>query len=183
MKKQMITFLVMLTLGCTACININYTTPNTTQEESDNQDKTSGEKKEDESNKDVEEKDISGEKEIIKVYYLNFDTEEQKCETIEVEKKDPELIWNKLKEKGILQEQCEINDFKMDAEKKTIDIDVNTEFGNYIRSMGTAGETEILDCLVKSYLESFECEKIKITENGDVFETGHTVLDDYISKN
>lgn len=44
------------------------------------------------------------------------------------------------------------------------------------------GETEVLECIVNTYLDSFQCEKIKITEAGRTFETSGAVLAGYMTK-
>ena len=94
---------------------------------------------------------------------------------------NPENVWKYLQEEKLLTEKCGFNNFSYNKEKETIDIDVNQEFGNYIRSMGTTGESQIIECVTKSYLETYDCEKIKITEEGQVLQTGHAILEGYIS--
>ena len=93
-----------------------------------------------------------------------------------------EKTWSLLQEYGVLTQECRMNSFKLNEEEKTIDLDVNEDFGNYIRSMGTTGETEVLECIVNTYLDSFQCEKIKITEAGRTFETSGAVLAGYMTK-
>ena len=50
-----------------------------------------------------------------------------------------------------------------------------------IRGMGTTGEEQILICIKKSFLETYGCERLKITENGQPLETGHTVIKGYMT--
>lgn len=80
--------------------------------------------------------------------------EEMKTENI-----DDTTVWNQLIEKGVLTEGCKLNSCKIDENNKTIDLDMNTEVGERIRSMGTTGKDEILTCIVNSYLDTYNCEK------------------------
>lgn len=118
---------------------------------------------------------------ILKIYYVDSDTAEIKNHEIESTDISPEIIWDNLKNEGVLTEQCKLNQSNVDKEKKKIDIDVNSEFGNYIRSMGTTGEEEILVCIIRSYLETYNFKGIKITENGEPLDTGHTIIDGYMN--
>lgn len=144
------------------------------QDVKDEQNKSS---KSDESEEDVKDTDFA---EVLKIYYIDNDLAEIVCRDVEVDKITPENIWKNLQQEGILTEECKLNRCDVDSQNRKIDIDVDDTFGAYIRSMGTAGEEEILTCVIKSYLETYECEMIKITENGHVFETGHVMLDGYV---
>ena len=115
------------------------------------------------------------------IYYVDMETAEITTRTIEWVPLNPETVWKCLQEEKLLTEKCGFNNFLYDKENETIDIDVNQEFGNYIRSMGTTGESQIIECVTKSYLETYDCGKIKITEDGQVLQTGHAVLEGYIS--
>ena len=101
---------------------------------------------------------------------------------METDSLNEEKIWSLLQEKSVITPECGMNSFKVNEEEKTIDLDVDEGFGNYIRSMGTTGETEVLACVVNTYLDSFQCEKIKITEAGRTFETSGAVLAGYMTK-
>ena len=90
-------------------------------------------------------------------------------------------IWNGLIGEGVLSSECKMNSCNVDQEQKTIDLDVDSGTGSYIRSMGTTGEEQILTCIKKSFLKTYECERFKITENGQPLETGHTVLKGYMT--
>ena len=107
---------------------------------------------------------------------------EIQTEGVETDSLNEEKIWSLLQEKSVITPECGMNSFKVNEEEKTIDLDVDEGFGNYIRSMGTTGETEVLACVVNTYLDSFQCEKIKITEAGRTFETSGAVLAGYMTK-
>ena len=145
----------------------------TTIQDEQTEDEEIEEKQEDVSKND-EKKDTL---EQMIVHYINFDTGERKQEKIEEEGIEPESIWEELQNKGLLTTDCEINSYIINEDDKSITLDVNEGFGVYIRSMGTTGESEIIFCVVNSFLDTYGCEKLKITEKGNVFETGHKVYD------
>lgn len=119
---------------------------------------------------------------MMQIYFINMDSGEIQTEKVETEDLSAEKTWSLLQEYGVLTQECGMNSFKVNEEEKTIDLDVDEGFGNYIRSMGTTGETEVLACVVNTYLDSFQCEKIKITEAGRTFETSGAVLAGYMTK-
>lgn len=107
----------------------------------------------------------------IVVYYIDNETGEVAEKSLIV--KNEMDIWVGLQETNILNEDCRLNSFIYNPEEKTVDLDFNQATGDRIRSMGTTGETEILGCLINTYLGAYNCEKIKITEEGKTFETAH----------
>ena len=159
----MLTSMVLFSVGCEK--NNVDTEKNTTVEDSGNKDTSETIDSEKNNQKQEEEKsNISEEK------------QEMKTENI-----DDTTVWNQLIEKGILTEGCKLNSCKIDENNKTIDLDMNTEVGERIRSMGTTGKDEILTCIVNSYLDTYNCEKLKLTENGQALDTGDTELDGYMN--
>lgn len=131
-------------------------------------------------NKDNADKEQE-QKSLIKIYYVNFDNEEIVSKEIKATGDISESIVLELKKQELLQEQCMVQKVDVNESEKTITIDINSAFGDYIRSVGTTGEGQIVECVTRTYLEAYDCEKIKITENGGVLETGHAIMDDYIS--
>ena len=103
------------------------------------------------------------------IYYVDADTAEIVTKTAEV--KNEKDIWNILKEEGVLSEDCEILNFKINEAEKKIDLDFNSATGERIRSMGTTGETEIIGCIVNTYLDTYGCDGIRLTEEGNVLQT------------
>ena len=169
----MLTSMVLFSVGCEK--NNVDTEQNTTVEDSGNKDTSETIDSEKNNQKQEEEKsNISEEKQemkTLKIYYVN-----ENAENI-----DDTTVWNQLIEKGILTEGCKLNSCKIDENNKTIDLDMNTEVGERIRSMGTTGKDEILTCIVNSYLDTYNCEKLKLTENGQALDTGDTELDGYMN--
>ena len=76
----------------------------------------------------------------------------------------------------------EDEDVQPDDGQGQMELDVDEKFGEQLRSLGTAGEEELMHCVVNSFLDTFSCEKVRITENGDVLVSGHKEYGDYISR-
>ena len=144
----MLTSMVLFSVGCEK--NNVDTEQNTTVEDSGNKDTSETIDSEKNNQKQEEEKsNISEEKQemkTLKIYYVNENaeivSEEMKTENI-----DDTTVWNQLIEKGILTEGCKLNSCKIDENNKTIDLDMNTEVGEHIRSMGTQGKMKYLHVL------------------------------------
>lgn len=159
------------------------------KEEPVQQEKIQEEKKEESKEEDIDENITENTEEDVennavlkkmKIYYVDANTAEIVSKEIEDENVTSELIWSQLKEEGILSKESELNNFNVNEAEKKLDMDVNSGFGNYIRSMGTTGQDQIITCVTRSYLETYESVGIRITEDGKVLDTGHTMLDGYI---
>ena len=59
---------------------------------------------------------------------------------------------------------------------------MNEGFGNQLRSYGTSGETMLIQSVVNTFLDTYGCEKIKITENGETLYSGHMEYTEYMEK-
>mgnify|MGYP001852141155 CR=1 FL=1 len=111
----------------------------------------------------------SEEQREVSIYYIDDATAEPTSETVMIT--DENDIWAALQEKGILTDDCELLGFELNEEEKTISINFNSALGDRIRSFGTTGETEIIGCLVNTYLDAYDCDGVKLLEEGKTFET------------
>lgn len=117
----------------------------------------------------------------VSIYYVDDQTAEIVSKSVEIN--DEYDIWEALKENGILTEDCELLRLTVNEAEKKIDLDFNSAVGERVRSMGTTGETEIVGCIINTYLEAYGCEGIRLTEEGQAFETSHGAdLDGYSGK-
>lgn len=114
--------------------------------------------------------DIEEQREIM-VYYVDDQTAEVTGRIVEITNESD--IWSALQESGILTEECELLSFAVNEDEKKIDLDFNGATGERIRSMGTTGETQIIGCIVNTYLEAYGCDGIRLTEEGQVLQTSH----------
>lgn len=105
----------------------------------------------------------------IKIYYINDETGTLQTKGTEI--LDEKDIWRQLQNTGIITEDCQLLEFSLNESEKKIDLDFNKATGDRIRSMGTTGESEILACIINTYLDAYECDGIKLTEEGEPLET------------
>lgn len=120
----------------------------------------------------------SEESRMVTVYFVDGASAEMAGENFMVQ--DEYDIWNALQEKGVLNEDCKLLSLLVDEQNKKLDLDFNRATGERIRSMGTTGEMEIIGCLINTYLDAYDYDKIRLTEDGDSFETSHgAVFDGY----
>lgn len=112
----------------------------------------------------------------IKIYYIDVATAEPVSEMVAI--RNEYDVWLSLQSKGIIGDDCKLLNFKVDQENHRIDLDFNAEFGDMIRSFGSTGEMEIIGCLVNTYLDAYECERIRLTEEGAPLETSSGVYFD-----
>lgn len=107
----------------------------------------------------------------VMVYYVDDQTAEVTGKSVEIQ--DEYDIWNALIESGILTEECELLSLNVNEAEKKMDLDFNSATGDRIRSMGTTGETQIIGCIINTYLEAYGCEGIRLTEEGQALVTSH----------
>lgn len=116
---------------------------------------------------------------IVTLYYVDDQTAQITKKDVEI--KDENDLWTELQKSGILTDDCSLLSIKTDETSGVMELDFNSATGERIRSMGTTGETEIIGCIVNTYLEAYNCEKIKLTEEGGIFESSHASYDGYIT--
>lgn len=117
----------------------------------------------------------------VTIYYVDDQTADIVSKSVEIH--DEYDIWDALKASGILTEDCELLSLTVNEAEKKMDLDFNSAVGDRVRSMGTTGETEIVGCIINTYLEAYGCEGIRLTEEGQAFETSHGAdLDGYSGK-
>lgn len=137
----------------------------------------------DEDSKEEQEDDVDVEVEEprdITLYYADEQTGEMATKTISV--RNEQEIWKALQESGILTEDCALNSVKVDDEKDTMELDFNKATGDRVRSMGTTGEMQIVGSIVNTFLDAYDCDSVKLTEEGEVFASGHAIYDGYNGK-
>ena len=105
----------------------------------------------------------------IYVPNANYDGLEQK--TIEVDEKEADTIWQALKNAGVFTDESAVNTANL--ENGVLKLDVNQTFGDTFSHMGTAEETMVLQSIVNTYLDAYECEKMVITVDGNTLVSGH----------
>lgn len=109
------------------------------------------------------------------LYNSNDDATALVQETVQVDELTHDNVLAVLIEHGVLQGDIRILGFDKteDNGAKVLNIDFSQEFGSYLGSMGTAGERMIMGSVCNTFLNAYGCEKVKITVEGGVLETGH----------
>ena len=184
-KLLILGFLLSTVLVCGGCSNDNSIQNTANGEQADTQNKPSEEENKDEKDKqqevDKKEENASKTEEVIvTVYYPNENADGLDREEVKCQKLTSENIWDLLKLKEVVDEDTEVN--HMDKEENTLKLDLNTAFGEQLRSYGTAGETMLMQSVVNTFLDAYDCEQIQITENGGVLVSGHREYADMIHK-
>lgn len=120
---------------------------------------------------------------MIDVYYSNEDATAFVSEEVQVDSLTPENILSVLLSKEIVTPEVQVLNFEKVSvdERDSIELDLNAAFAEYISTMGTAGEYYILGGICNTFLDTYDCEQIKITVEGDVLTTGHAEYPDYMT--
>lgn len=183
MKIGILLICILLVAGCGT--TEKETKPETSTKEESTKEETVEEipKTEPEGEQDPDPEPEQVEKVQVKIYHIDDQTEEYTFDTVELNEIEPQLIWKELQKVGILSETSVLNSFALNKENSEMaEMDIGSTTGDYIRTKGTTGEEQVLNCLISTYADAYKCNRIKITENGNVLETGHTILDGYIER-
>lgn len=193
MKKKMVLGLALLTVAAlTSCApqkdntkeNVKVEESNSQKESDKNKAETEGQKTETNSDQQPESGDSTVKTETVKVniYFPDPESGEMISKTVELESVDARAIWKELQQTGVVGEETEVLGVEVDEGNQSMILDLDSDFGEELRSMGTTGEKEILDSIVDTYLEAFQCNKIKITEQGGTLVSGHKEYGEYLER-
>lgn len=98
-----------------------------------------------------------------------------------------EAALSELSAEALVDELAKVNIVSLDTkvrsvfidekDEKLLHLDMSKEFGEYVSMMGTAGEYIVIGGLVDTFLDAYDCERVKITVEGKTLETGHTAYE------
>lgn len=181
-KKLLITMALALSLGLSGCSKnevkqeepvkqeeTTSKTEETVEPEVDEQDEEKPEEKEPEK-KEPEKSKVS-----VNIYKLDENGEKFITETVEYDELNEQNIWTSLQEAEVVAKKAKLLLLTQTNDK--LEMDVNEEFGNQLRSSGTFGEEALLHCVVNTYLDAYKCEEIRITEEKGTLISGHAEYD------
>ena len=120
--------------------------------------------------------------EVIYICYsedaMTFITDEVETYAVEAE-----VILKELCRRNAMSESVKVLDLSVDEVegKKTISLDLNAAFQQYLSTIGSTGEYYVLGGFCNSFLQSYDCEQIKVTVNGSVLSTGHNEYSGYMT--
>lgn len=142
------------------------------EEQKEDPDKTEEEQNVQDTEKDME--TSSGDSQQtrnVRVYYVDEQSGQVTGKNVEI--KNENDIWAALQENAILTPDCHLLSMTLNEAEKKIDLDFDSATGERIRSMGTTGEIQIIGCIINTYLEAYDCDGIKLTEEGNPLQTSH----------
>lgn len=194
MKQKMIKGIILLTmlLSLTACETASNEKEqkeqtDAQQEEQEKDDTTDKEQTEDiDSDTEADQGESEEPQQIpvnISVYYCNDDATAFDTEEVEIESLSPENIIAALADKGATGADIEVISFEeteVDGQP-AIDLDLSKSFEQYVSSMGSTGEYYAIGSVGNTFLQAYDCERIKITVEGNVLETGHAEYPGYLT--
>ena len=142
------------------------------EEQKEDPDKTEEEQNVQDTEKDMEiSSGDSQQTRSVRVYYVDEQSGQVTGKNVEI--KNENDIWAALQENSILTPDCHLLSMTLNEAEKKIDLDFDSATGDRIRSMGTTGEIQIIGCIINTYLEAYDCDGIKLTEEGNPLQTSH----------
>lgn len=142
------------------------------EEQKEDPDKTEEEQNVQDTEKDMEiSSGDSQQTRSVRVYYVDEQSGQVTGKNVEI--KNENDIWAALQENSILTPDCHLLSMTLNEAEKKIDLDFDSATGERIRSMGTTGEIQIIGCIINTYLEAYDCDGIKLTEEGNPLQTSH----------
>lgn len=169
--------LVVFSIGCQKNTKTNTSEQNTKTEVSEptkEMDKVESDKPQKEENKSKDENTTADKKSIMaSIYSYDINKPELIKNTAEIKELQPQLLIDELIKLKIAPEGTIVNNFNIETvdNLKTIYLDLNSNFVNY--GLGSSAEISTLDCLANTFLENYDCNRLKLTINGNEYESGH----------
>ena len=114
----------------------------------------------------------------VLIYYGNDNADGIIYKEVTVKGLSPENLIKELAKVNIVSMDTKVKSVYVDDEdKKLLHLDMSKEFSEYLSMMGTAGEYIVLGGLVDTFLDAYDCEKVKVTVEGKTLETGHATYE------
>ena len=111
----------------------------------------------------------------LAVYSSNENADGLVRSEVQVEQINESVIVEQLIEKDVLPQDAAVN--SLTQNEKQLVIDFNTAFQTRLLSLGTAGESLLIQSVVNTFLDAYGAESVLLTVNGAVLESGHAVYD------
>ena len=124
----------------------------------------------------------------IRIYHSDDAAENICVNTAMTEEITPEILIMNLASYGMLPDTVTVKRFSEGTETakdgtvtdKRLTLNLSEDFGTWLSSMGTSGETMVMGSLVNTFLDAYDASAIKVTVDGAVLETGHQVYDGWL---
>ncbi len=126
---------------------------------------------------------------ITILIYHGDDMAENICaDTALTEEITPEILVMHLVSYQVLPDTVTVESFSEETENavdgtvtdKRLLLDLSVDFGAWLSSVGTSGETIMMGSLVNTFLDAYDASCMQVTSGGEVLETGHQVYDGWL---
>lgn len=179
-KKLLLTGMLICTVFClSACGETAQSPEQTGVSEVAESIQNTEENKETAAEKSMEASDINSEdmaagKQQVLIFYGNDNADGIIYKEVAVKEISPETLIEELAKVNIVSLDTKvISVYKDEKNEKLLHLDMSQEFGEYLSLMGTAGEYIVLGGVVDTFLDAYNCERVIITVEGKMLETGH----------
>lgn len=117
------------------------------------------------------------------IYTPNANSDGFLVEIVHKNKRTANTVLKALQEKGVVPSNVQIRHFEKKQEngKQLLVLDVSKQFLSYINKMGTSQESLVMQGIANTYLIAFDANRIQITVNDKVIETGHMIYEEPFS--
>ena len=125
---------------------------------------------------------VVSEKKQVEIYFGNEDGDAIVSEVVEMETVTATDVMEELVRKGVVTKESELLGVVKQSEdgKIRLKINMSKKFGEYVSSMGSSGEYIIIGSVVNTFLKLYDAEEVLILIEGESFETGHQLYDNYL---
>lgn len=87
----------------------------------------------------------------------------------------PDIVLSALIEDGVV--PADVSVLTLTQKEQQLLIDFNNAFSQYLCSMGTAGETMMINSVVNTFLSAYDAHSVMITVEGEIPASGHVLYD------
>lgn len=111
----------------------------------------------------------------VELYQGNVDADGFEVQTDTLDELNEKTLIQLMIDQNMLPDTVEVLNFQRDG--KTLQLDLNEAFAEYVTTMGSAGEYVTVGGVVNTFLRAFDAENLILTVNGKPLETGHEIYD------
>lgn len=117
----------------------------------------------------------------IRIYHGDDMAENICVNTALTEEITPEILIMNLVSYQVLPDTVTVESFSEETgTDKRLLLDLSSDFGSWLSSMGTSGEMIVMGSLVNTFLDAYDASAMKVTVEGQVLETGHQIYDGWL---
>ena len=125
---------------------------------------------------------VSPEKKQVEIYFGNENGDTILSEVVEMESVTANKVMEELVRKEVVTKEAKVlGVVKQTKDGKTrLKLNMSKEFGELVSNMGSSGEYIIVGSVVNTFLGLYDAEDVLILIEGEIFETGHQLYNNYL---